>query len=115
MKIGNRDIIYTTTLLVPKGEEAWIDFNVGAWEIKLNIVFEDSSEKKGKPFITIEAEKDYGRIIFKDWTDGLGTASTEPMEIARTNEGRAITFLTALKQIGSVKEVHLQFYLEPPK
>jgi len=36
MKIDGRDIVHTSILIVPDGEDAWVEFNVDNWHINLS-------------------------------------------------------------------------------
>jgi len=42
MKIGDRDIVYTSSLILPSEEDAWVSFSVGSWHVKVNIHLKDS-------------------------------------------------------------------------
>jgi len=56
-RIGNRNVIHTASLIVPKGESAQVYFSVGSWDIELQITFArqaDKVEKGGLLFEGIE-------------------------------------------------------------
>lgn len=111
LKVGKRKVIHTVTLIVPSGEEAWIEFNLDNWNIRLKILFEVTSDKSKQREINIKATDDYGIIIFKNWTNSLGTATRVPVEFGKTSNGRDLLFMASHSLIGDVNKLDLQFLL----
>lgn len=111
MKIGDRDIVHTSSLIIPGGKDAWIEFNIGSWLVKVNVIFKDSDEEDKSGSIVIEAVEDYAKVTFFGWNNSLGSATVKPVNLGKTNEGQQLAFMATHWLVGSVNRLDMQFLL----
>lgn len=107
--IGNRSVVYATTLLVPDGEVAEVSFSVEAWMFRLRLSFHPDAGAEQSVQSVVEG--DALRMRFYRWVNPLGTAYTNFTEVARSPSGRPIDFLIYQHRIGTLNRVDLQFTL----
>jgi hypothetical protein len=110
VRIANREIIQTNTLLIPQGEEVWIEVPIIGWTLRVQLVFA-TDQQKGEPRITVEAVEKHARITLLNWTNSLGTASLSPVQIATLSDGRKVFFMVWHAQTGKTSKVVVQFML----
>ena len=112
IRVANREVVHTVSLLLSKDEDAWLNLPILKWEMKLHVVFVDREPEEGKPpeeaTITIEAERDHGKLQFINWNSQLGTATTVPIEVA-SSEGKSICMMVYHKKTGESRQLELQF------
>jgi len=111
MKIGNRKVVYTSSLIIPEGEDAWIFFDVGDWHVKVNLIFNISDEENENGAISIEGIDDHAKVTFFNWNNSLGTVTVNPVELGKTNEGKRLTFMASHWLIGRVNKIDVQFLI----
>jgi hypothetical protein len=97
-KIGTFEIIDTRSLIIPPGDDAWLDVVAMGWSVKLNFVFEYTGSEAG---IKIQPQSNHARITFSKWENSLGTATTQPVEIGTHSTGRKLYFMATHYLIGS--------------
>jgi hypothetical protein len=110
-KIGKFEVINTQTLLIHDNNDAWIEFVVMDWTLKLRITFEDSSSAANESKFIIRDSGDHGVITFINWNSTLGNSLKEPIDIART-QGRNIYLMAISHKIGNILKLDIQFYME---
>jgi hypothetical protein len=110
MKIGNREVVHTFSIIVPDKEDAWVDFNVGQWNINLRIYF---TEDKGKDTgaLSLEVLQDIPHLNLINWRNALGTATIKPIELGTTSDGRQLSFMLTHWLIGETNKLDIQFLL----
>jgi hypothetical protein len=115
MKIGGREILHTSTLIVAAGEDAWIEFPIGNRLVRINVIFRVTPPEQGKTLpagIHIEQKGDYGELVLSDWSNPLGTATKRPVELATTEEGTKVYLMIWHTQVGEAEataRLDLQF------
>ena len=111
MKIGERDVVHTASLIVPKGENAIVDFRVGQWDISLKIIFVRNDDKAEKGSISLEVIDGNPQISLINWNNSLGTATIQPAVLGTANDGRKLSFMLCHWLIGDTNKVDIQFLL----
>lgn len=111
MKIGNKEIVHTTSLIIPKDEEAVIDFKVGNWEIELRLLFKIEKENTKKGIISLEVTDKIPKLILTNWFNALGMATKMPIEFGTTDNGKKLYIMICHWYIGDVNKIDLQFLL----
>lgn len=48
LTVGGKEVIETVILQMYEGEDAWIEFKAGTWEVKINVKTIDDSNEIGK-------------------------------------------------------------------
>lgn len=112
MRIGAREVAHTAILLIPPGEDGWLEFNVGSWTARLKLVFRTVPAKEGTSTgasLELEAMEDHACLTFTNWDNGLGTATIRPIDFARLSDGRTVTAMIWHAKTGDMHRVDLQF------
>ena len=109
IKIGGRKHIGSASLLVPKDEEAWLEFTADTWNVKIDIIFvDDESSEEG---FTIEAKDDHALFTVKNWKNSLPMAIETPYGLGEVNS-KKIVFLFTGYSVGSLKRMDFSFFWE---
>jgi hypothetical protein len=112
-RIGDKQVVHFASLIVPEKESAWVEFSLGNWVPRINIVFETKPPAEGQPAapagISLEPVGDYGKMVFTNWDNALGAATTAPFELGKSNDGKTISVMVWHIRTGSVHRLDLQF------
>lgn len=110
LTIGGRQQITQCTVLVPDGEDAWIEFSAGAWNVKINLIFEKSADESSQSF-TLIGESDHAILKIKNWNNSLPMAigSTYPLG---TVGGRGIEMIFTGYSVGGLSKIEFIFMWE---
>lgn len=98
VKIGNRDVIFHETLLLPAGEDAWITALHGSDSVKLRFVVTDTTVEGGtpdpqaKPSMKVKGEGDHAVVTLTDWRSPFGNTCL-PIQIGNMDDGREILLM----------------------
>jgi hypothetical protein len=96
--LGGRRVIDTRTFLVPAGESVSFVVDALGWQVALELVFEPAAQSHA---LQIEPKPEGGaRIRFAKWENSLGTATKEPVELARLSDGQKLLFMAVHYVIG---------------
>ena len=106
--IGGREQIGHASLLVPKSDDAWLEFGADAWNVRIHVVFVEDPDEKDHGF-TLRGIEDYAELTFKNWNRSLPAAIDEPFELGRT-AGRKIEFLFTGYAVGAFKRIDFSFF-----
>lgn len=113
MKIGKGVVVHTATLIVPEHEDAWVEFQLRTWSVRINVVFEDdaASLESQSPVATvsIEGRGDHGRMVLRNWRNPLSTSTTTPIEVGTTDELTKLYVMLWHTRVGAINRVDLQF------
>lgn len=120
MRVGEREVIHTATLILPTKEDAWVDFMLGSWHVRVNVAFRNDPSEPGKPIspagIELESKDDHAKLTLTNWANPLGTATKQPVEFATTSDGAKVYLMIWHTSTGGeVERLDLQFLLEPKK
>ena len=115
IKVGKREVVFSTSLIIPKSESADFQFLIGAWKIEIMVSFEDDKASEGTRNILFEHQNSQLHLKFVNWNNSLGTALTKPVEIGRTNTNQELSFIATHWLVGEINKVDFQFMLEVAK
>lgn len=104
-KIGNKELIFSGDFIVPEGEQVEINQNIDGWELKIVINFDPKAEKQG---LNIVPKEDHALINFLKWDNGLGTCTSEPIELGTHSKGFKIYFSATNYCIGGTNKLTFQ-------
>ena len=110
MKIGDKEIVYTASLVVPEGETVFIEFLIGRWRPQFKIDFKNDPDNKSPSRIDIEGQNHAGGIqslSFVNWNNPMGTALMKPATIGKTNTGQSVFLIAAHWYIGNETKGHV--------
>ena len=108
--VGGRKLIANAILQVPKGEDAWIEFPAGTWNVRLHIKFVDDDAETEQKF-TIEPSDDHAVIEFKNWNQSVPGASLTPNVFGET-DGRKVSFILSGFSVEGFKFMNFSFFWE---
>lgn len=108
--VGGRELITTAVLQVPDGEDAWVEFKAGAWNIRLNVRFIDDKEDPAQSF-SLEGKGDHAVLTLKNWKSGLPGAIPEPFQFGET-DSRKIVFIFSGYAVAGFKRIDISFFWE---
>ncbi len=111
MKVGGREVVHTATLIIPKGEDALVDFDVGQWKISLRILFVSKDKDAEKGSLSIEVVDGNPQLSLFDWNNSLGTATVRPFELGTASDGRKLSVMLSHWLIGETNKLDIQFLL----
>jgi hypothetical protein len=111
MKIGGRKVVHTASMIVPKGEEAEIEFNVDNWNIKLKILFIRNNDSDNANGMSLEVVDNNPQLSLINWSNSLGTATIKPAELGTSNNGKKVSFMLSHWLIGETNKLDIQFLL----
>lgn len=109
-KVGKYVVIHTQTLLIPNGQEAWIEFQALSWHVKLKLLLTIDSNNPNDSRYEIYGEEDYGVVKLINW-DASTMAFKEPNQFGKT-EGKNIFIMVFGTRIGDTTKLDVQFYKE---
>jgi len=107
IKIGNKPVIQTASLLVPVTEGAWVEFSAGSWQVKINIVFVEDKDDPTQGF-NLQGKDDYAVLTIKNWNNSLPMAIEEPCQLGVFDD-KKVVFLFSGYAVGSLKKLDLVF------
>ncbi|WP_395763883.1 DUF6864 domain-containing function [Stutzerimonas balearica] len=113
IKLGNKEILLSTIVLIPKDEEATIeldpkDGHIIVFRVKFS---EDESISNAK--INLDGEGQEGIIEFVNWIKPLGHSLLKPIKLAESEEGDVISFLATGSKSSDLYRLTIQFMKEP--
>lgn len=113
MKIGNKQIIVSETMLVPDGDLVEIDASISKNEVLKLIVkcvnAEGSNEQK--PIIRHEQVGDKLQLTFENFNSALGQITSSPTLFANSSLGEPITYFAAVYRWPAATKIELQIML----
>lgn len=107
IKIGKKNVIQATSILIPAHEGAWLEFPADTWQVRINILFEDSKEDSSQGF-NLQGKDDHAVLTLKNWNNALPMGIEEPFQLGVVN-GRNVEFLFSGYSVGKLKKLELVF------
>lgn len=107
IKIGNKELVFSQTFLIPKSQEVWFTTNISGWNLKVKIDFKEGKKQE----IKVLPVEDYANIILINWNSSLGTALVEPGLLGSHNDGRKLYFMCSNFRIGETNKFDIQLLL----
>lgn len=114
IKIGNREVIHSASMIIPSKEVASTSFTVDSWEIRTKFSFIKDQEKNSKGAIKVEITEGFPHIKLVNWENSLGTATVEPIQLGETKDGYIISFMLTHWLVGTTNKLDAQFLKEKP-
>lgn len=115
IKIGSREVVFSTSLIIPKNETAEFDFTVDLWHISIRIEFLETSDESQPREVKFDVQSSQLIIKFVNWNNALGTAILQPHQIGLSNNGQALSFIATHWLVGDVNRIDVQFLLGDAK
>ena len=119
IKIGNRKILLSETLLCPSNEEIEIELNVPNDNDSLifKIIFietekDNDNDKNVTPEMVLNVEDGIGVLRFSNWDQTFGSTLSTPAQVASTDDGDEITILAEIAKLTNLYRINLQFMIE---
>lgn len=106
VRIGNREQIFTTSLLLADDEEATVRVTIGQWHVDLSLVFVAERNGQSPGTVSWSGEGNVVRFHAVGWKNVGGASTTEPAGFGDVN-GRRMYFQLAQHRIGSMNLAHL--------
>jgi len=110
LKIGDKEVVMTQTMVIPDGETAFFDFSINSEPIQISIVFETNNVPDSERKINWKLEDGILRMTFIGWRNSLGTSLIHPAKIGELN-GQPFGFNLMHFLVGTVNLVTFQFYI----
>ena len=110
IKIGDLDVIHSQVLLIPEGDDAWVEFKVLNWEVKLHFVFIEDNKNANESSYKLVGKDDHALFELKNWKNPLGMSFSEPIEFG-TTEGRSVYIMLLGYTVGNLRKLDLQILL----
>ena len=108
--IGNREVLFNRTFILPIGEEATFDTPIGPPGIRIVIKFESNPPDQGQPGATWVFADQVLRMTFKGWNNSLGTSLRKPAKLGDLADGRPFGFNIVHYLIGEVHFLTFELY-----
>ena len=115
MKIGNRTVLLSTTIMVPDGEEATLSHNIAEGDVLnccLKFLQDPEDQQERKVTIQTEFEKNMFTFTFKNFNNSLGHTTSKPIEFGYSNKKEPLTLLAAIFKMKTFTKIELQIMLE---
>lgn len=114
IKVGNRTVISTNTILIPENETA----NIVLIPVKdeeplyLDIVFEQDNDADNKmPSCSITGGGQNGIMTFTNWSNNFGSHVMKPLFFATTDKGCHVSCIFVVTKLGNSYRLDIQFML----
>jgi hypothetical protein len=113
-KIGSYSVVHSEALIIPRGLDAWVSFEVQGWNAKYRIVFEEDSKADKRFMITVTGLADHGLIRLVNWqnTSGTASASVEPFQIGSLAKGGRLLAMLTHWYIAGINRLDIEFLVE---
>lgn len=111
VKIGNKEVVFSSLLLIPEDEKAELELNYSENKLKIIISFDDSGDQQLIQPIPFEDASGV-ELVFKNWNKGLGSVLKEHVRLADHANGGVLKFIAANNRIGNLNIMNIQFVVE---
>jgi hypothetical protein len=112
MKIGNKDIIFNQTILIPDGESATFSHELAKDDqLKIRLVFR-TDENLPDIQMMIDQIDDEFQFDFVNFINPEGHSNTEPVSFAVSNKNEPIYFLAVIHKLTAFTKIDLQLMME---
>jgi hypothetical protein len=108
-KIGNKEIVYRGSFLVPEGENVSFDADVSGWKVNVIVEFQDSGGEQG---LQIEPTDSGAKIVLLNWNSSIGTALVSPANLGAHSSGKKLSFMVSNYRVGKTNKLDIQLLLE---
>jgi hypothetical protein len=108
-KIGDKELVYRGSFLLPHGDSASFSANVEGWQIDVTVDFQDTD---GEQAVRIVPTDPGATIILVNWNSSIGTATVAPATLGTHSSGKKLYFMVSNYRIGKTNKLDLQLLLE---
>ena len=108
VRVGNLELIESTSLLIPPDREVFLEFKTGTWLVKLQVVFVTDTEKPEAAY-TVEAAGDHAVLILKNWSNSLAMGMEEPVPFGEADD-KKLYFQCFGQALGKSRRLNLWFF-----
>lgn len=115
VKIGNREVLFSATIMVPDGEEASFSHLIAEGDslnCTLKFVNEPADVKGKKTTIQSDFDNQVFTITFNNFESSLGHSTNKPVVIGVSNKDEPISFLATIFKLKTFTKVEMQVMLE---
>jgi hypothetical protein len=109
IEINDKQVAFSTTLLIPDGIEAKVSQVISEWPLKFVFVFKPNEGDKTS--YVFSPEGDTMRMTFLAWKNSLGTALLSPVKIGTTGDGRNVGVMLFHQKAGAMNRIDFQILL----
>jgi hypothetical protein len=108
VSLGNREVVWSGTLLVPDSEVGIIETTLGLWPLRIEIRF--MPNEGSSPELSWQGSAGVGplQMTFKGWKNPLGAAVKVPQLLGTTSDGRKFGFMASVYRVGDVSKIDFQ-------
>lgn len=112
VEIASRTVVDSASLIIPRNETAIIEVVAANRRLRARIIFEriPTEEIKGQS-INVTPVGNEAHITFLGWNNPLGSATTEPFEVAKFGDNQVLYCMVAHHLIGDVDRLDLSFLI----
>lgn len=115
VRFGGRELVDTLELLLPAGEAARVDLELGedytnhptSSFVRLDVVFEETRDEPQS--VQFRPSGKRSKMILKNWSNPVGTALSEPFSLVTTSKG-VMEIMMANYAIGGTNHLTIQFW-----
>lgn len=115
MKVGNREVLLSTTFMVPDGEEAAFSHLIAEGDLlncRLKFTHDPADHTDKKTTIQTDYDNDVFILTFNNFDNSLGHSTSKPIVICLSNRHEPITFLATIFKMKTFTKVEMQLMLE---
>lgn len=110
IRIGDKKVVYETTLLLPDNIPGELDFTLDTWNVKIRITCDPQKQDDKHP-VSWAQLGDTLHIDFRGMDNSLGTASKAPIKIGTASNGENLGFLFFHHRVGTMNRLDFSFLL----
>lgn len=108
-KIGDKEIVYRGSFLIPEGEIVSFDADVSGWKVNVVVEFQDSGGEQG---LQIERTDPGVKIVLLNWNSSIGTALASPAGIGSHSSGKKLSVMLSNYRVGKTNKLDIQLLLK---
>jgi len=115
IKVGNKKVILSTTLLVPDGEYAEFIYEIAPEDLlhcKFFFVQDGPDVTDKKTYVSSSYEDEIFVITFKNFNSSMGQSFNTPLNFALSNKREPIELLASVYKFGQITKIEMQITLE---
>lgn len=113
IKVGNRVLLFSTTIMIPDGEEAFLSYEIAEGDL-LNCCFKFKIEsgdvsKEKKQGINLSFIDGTFIFEFQNFDSSFGHSTTNPVPFGLSNAAEPLLFLGNICKLKSFTKIEAQF------
>lgn len=112
VRIGGREILKLVTLIVPGGDDAWLELKLHDWSLKIRFVFLPVGGESATSGYSFVPKDGYAEIQLTGWSSPLSVATKQPVPLAHKSDGRKIQVMLWGTAAGDTRRLDVQFSVD---